>query len=150
MGGLLSFPQTGWAPCADRKHTGKENILASVRITRISVWRLQKNRREGALPTVCAWARSQQEDLRLPRFHITYRHLFVERGVCFYRSSVPGFPTSRCRQRIRMRFSLRKPHDVDQRHGSQQEIRVWRPISQWCPNESTTRPNLQPCSSPTG
>jgi hypothetical protein len=31
--------------------------------------------------------------------------------------SVPGFPTSRCWQRPRVRCSLKNPHDVDQRHG---------------------------------
>jgi hypothetical protein len=41
----------------------------------------------------------------------------------FFLQSVPGFPTSHCWQRLRMRFSSRKPHDVDQRHGSRQEIR---------------------------
>jgi len=30
QGGLLSFPRTGCAPYADRKHTGKENMHASV------------------------------------------------------------------------------------------------------------------------
>jgi hypothetical protein len=43
--------------------------------------------------------------------------------LCHLDRSVPGFPTSHCRQRPRVRFSLRKPHDDDQRHGSQQEIR---------------------------
>jgi hypothetical protein len=43
--------------------------------------------------------------------------------LCHLDRSVPGFPTSHCRQRPRVRFPLRKPHDDDQRHGSQQEIR---------------------------
>jgi hypothetical protein len=43
--------------------------------------------------------------------------------LCHLDRSVPGFPTSRCWRRPRVRFSLRKPHDVDQRHGSRQEIR---------------------------
>jgi hypothetical protein len=43
--------------------------------------------------------------------------------LCHLDRSVPGFPTSRCWQRPRVRFSLRKPHDVDQRHESPQEIR---------------------------
>ena len=30
VGGLLSFPRTGSVPCANRKHTGKENMHASV------------------------------------------------------------------------------------------------------------------------
>jgi hypothetical protein len=30
VGGLLSFPRTGCAPYANRKHTGKENMHASV------------------------------------------------------------------------------------------------------------------------
>src|SRR5271163_1199421 len=42
---------------------------------------------------------------------------------CHPDRSGPGFPISRCWQRPRLRFPLRKPHDVDQRHGSRQEIR---------------------------
>jgi hypothetical protein len=38
------------------------------------------------------------------------------------RRSVPGFPTSRCWPRPQVRFSLRKPHDVNQGHGYRQEI----------------------------
>ena len=52
--------------------------------------------------------------------------IFSERNrpsLCHLDRSVPGFPTSRCWQGPRVRFSLRKPHDVDQHHGSQQEIR---------------------------
>jgi len=43
--------------------------------------------------------------------------------LCHLDRSVPGFPTSRSWRGPRMRFSLRKPHDVDQRHRSRQEIR---------------------------
>jgi hypothetical protein len=43
--------------------------------------------------------------------------------LCHLDRSVPGFPTSRCKRQPRMRFSSRKPHDLDQRHGSRQEIR---------------------------
>ena len=65
---------------------------------------------------------AQWRDLRFTHPY-TSAAVHNEPPLCHLDRSVPGFSTSRCWQRTRVRFSLRKPHDVDQRHGSPQEIR---------------------------